>query len=252
MKIYPNRPCLILGLLLLFNGVLQASALHLIILADTESHTGEIALVELNHVRREFARVSELTKMELKAQIFNGLVNRSSVLAALEQLQPEKEDCIVFYYIGHGYRTSIKQTPWPLLYLTKEKSNLDLQDVIDQVISKKPRFGLIVADCCNNVMDGIVTFELTPLMTLGRDPVRGYLELFAKSTGIVIVSAAQPGDYAYCGDQGHCYSQAFWQVISNEVLHPVPQWRHVLDETATVIRSVQVPYDEILTYTENH
>lgn len=238
----------LIGLVLLITGSLQAASIHLIIVADTCSHTGENAVIELKHVQEEFARVVELTHMELKQQVYDGLDARNDVCTAIERLQPEEDDCVVFYYIGHGYRVSRKKTPWPLLYFSREGVNLDLQDVIESVILKKPRFGLIIADCCNNVMDGKVTIGRTPLFFWRRDPATGYRQLFEKSTGIVVVSAAKPGDYAYCDDYGHCYSQAFWKVLHTQVMEKDPQWRSILDHTANALQSVQTPYDEIFSY----
>lgn len=235
--------CLLGASSLLANGIL-----HVIIVADTHSHTGDAAILELKHVTQEFVRVSEFTKMDLRQQVFQGVDNRDVVWQAVKDLHVSSDDCVVFYYIGHGYRTSRKTTPWPYLYFSRESVNLDMQSVLDEVIAKKPRFGLLLADCCNNVMDGVVRIALHPLFHHRRDPSMGYRKLFLQSTGFVVIAASVAGGYAYCDDYGHCYSQAFWKALHTEIRQDDPQWRHILDQTKHALVSIQVPYEEILVY----
>lgn len=226
----------------------HASVLHAIVLADTFSHTGDAAALELAHVTKEIGRVSEFTGLTLQQQVFAGGSCRGQLLAALDELHPAEDDRVIVYFIGHGYRTSWKNGPWPLWYFSEAHNQLDMQLVVDAIITKRPRFALILSDCCNNVMDGVVTFQFEPLVGGYRSPVAGYRKLFLESSGVVVVTASRSGDYAYCDDHGHCYSQAFWNCMRAAVRQSSPDWARLLDCTARSLQQIQIPYSETLTY----
>lgn len=227
-------------------GVASAAVLHAIILADTYSHTGYSAATSLVEVRGEVARIGEHTGLEVRQQVFEGGSCRGAVLKALEVLQPAPDDRVLFYYLGHGYRKSYMRTPWPLIYFSEEENSLDVQLILESIIAKKPYFALLVADCCNNVMDGIVTIGLHPL---GRRSVAsGYRKLFLESQGVIAAVAAKAEDYAYCDDQGHCFSRAFWDALHLEAQTFEPSWTRLLKRTTQFLQAIQEPYWEILVY----
>lgn len=239
---------LVFALLITYVPLARAAVLHAIVLADTFSHTGDAAALELAHVTREIGRVSEYTGLTLKQQVFSGGSCRGQLLAALEELHPAEDDRVIVYFIGHGYRTSWKNGPWPLWYFSEAQNNLDMQLVVDTIVTKRPHFALILSDCCNNVMDGVVTFQCEPLVRGQRSLGAGYRKLFLESTGLVVVTASRSGDYAYCDDHGHCYSQAFWNCLRAEVRRSSPDWTRLLDCTARALKQIQIPYSETLTY----
>lgn len=228
-------------------GGLEAAPplLHVLLVADTDSHTGDMARLELNHVTREIRNVSRITGQELHLQSFSGGSSRGAFLETLELISVDKEDALIVYFIGHGYRTSDKQTPWPLFYFT-DNDNLDMNQVLETVITKKPRFALVIGDCCNNVMDGLVTFSLFPLA--GKFSNRVYKKLFLESQGILAICAAIPGDYAYCNEMGHCFSQGFWHALFRESCLGRADWINVLERTAASLAEIQKPYYEWFVY----
>lgn len=226
------------------------ASLHVILVADTLSDNGPAAIYEMEHVKQQLAQVANRSGLELKQQLFNGYQEAWKVRSAVEALQPEPEDCVVFYFIGHGYRTSQMRGPWPLLYFSREPAIIDLQDIVDQLIVKHPRFGLVVADCCNNVLDQMYTIDSHPVWARKKDLTKGYHRLFLESSGIVVISAARKGDYAYCDERGfgHLFSQSFWPAFLWEAGKNDPSWLGVLTTTCSLVSWIQFPYYEILVY----
>lgn len=216
------------------------------IVADTRSHTGDAARAEIKQIQRECALISKFTEMPLHEWLIETENSYAKLLEKLEELSLNPDDCFLFYFVGHGYRTSDKKGPWPLLYFSQEEACLDLEWIIESVKAKKPRFALVVADCCNNIMDGIVTIGRFPLGYIHRDLSKGYRTLFLHSQGLVVVVAAKPGDYAFCYEQGHLYSEAFWKALRIEITSLKANWRSLLDKTADFLASIQTPYDEII------
>lgn len=240
---------MLVTLLLIWATGLQAASLHTIIVADTTSHTGDAATAELTRVRDEIGQIIRYTGLVPQRSVILGPeATRDAVLAALDQLRPAADDALIFFFIGHGYRTSHKQGPWPFLYFSSESRSLDLQTVLDVVITKRPRFALILADCCNNIIDGPVIINPQPMLFQSLAPLESYKRLFLDSEGIVVVAASKSGDFAYCHESGHFYSEAFWSAMHREVRSYNPSWSSLLDRASNSVRALQVPYYEILTY----
>jgi hypothetical protein len=91
--------------------------------------------------------------------IYGDRYNKTSVVDAINKIQPDSNDIIVFYYSGHGFTDPLKKDKiYPFLDLRdplirpKPKpttQTLNIQDIYDTISKKGARFNLVISDCCN-------------------------------------------------------------------------------------------------------
>ncbi len=226
--------------------------LYAMIIADTVSPTGHAAAMDLERVRMALKALSRHSGIKVHVQAFTGdQVTSNNLCAAVMALPVTSNDIAVFYYLGHGYRTSHKVSVWPYLYVCNDRTAIDLQLIVESFISKKPHMALIVADCCNNVMDDQtgVPWAGHPHLKKGiKKPGPGYRALFQNFEGIVVACASQAGDYAYCHSKGHFYTEAFLEALHEEIYVRNPQWSNLLHRASLKVQNMQIPYHEILLY----
>lgn len=229
--------------------------IHALVVADTESPTARAAEEDSARVYHELRRAADYLDEELQFHLISGdELQADRVMCAMDALQVSGQDMVVFYYLGHGFRTLDKRSPWPYLYLSQAKQGLDTSLLVETLIEKRPKWGLVVTDCCNNeesllMWQGLFGFssESHP----SNDQLRkGYRALLNQFSGIVCVSASTPGELAYCSSKGHLFTQAFWWSLHKELTQQSPSWEALLDRCARQLSRFQTPYFEILYYPE--
>jgi hypothetical protein len=128
------------------------------------------------------------------------------VEAALNNLKPGVNDVVIFYYSGHGYSAEQKTNDYPQFDLRQSrfdditKATLNASDVLASIKSKKARLNLVFTDCCNSNL-GLLkpegkNFALTTKSLLSWEKAFCY-DLFMKSSGSLLATAAKKGQYAY-------------------------------------------------------
>lgn len=244
---------LLITLFLISSPSLEARTLHGIILADTLSPTGQAPEGDSLRVQRRFEEIGEHTGHAVQIHLYTGnILTVNSVLNDLNSLVVDDEDLVFVYCIGHGYRTTKKSDPWPLLYFTAQHETLDMNQLIQLVTAKKPKLGIIVSDCCNNILDNEnpIPFDdgIDRAKSTRKRIHHGFLHLFSDFSGIIAVAAAEQGQKAYCYQKGHYYTEAFWRSIKEEVRRSHPNWPDLLARASKKVAYLQTPYYEIYTY----
>jgi hypothetical protein len=223
--------------------------LHLILVADTlDKSIGKSAAKDMRKMQEAFTQFSELIgikKQNFRQQLIAGKQCESrNVLKALSKLQPGRNDIIVFYYSGHGFRTNQTDT-FPYIKCTNinsdsatiVKNSLRIRDIFDSIVSKKARMNLVLSDCCNN--------DIGRPKDTGRTvpKVRGEWELSEKNTRelflnsrriSILATAAQNGEKAildpeYSSYMSHAFIAAMRQYTGK--LEYKVSWPKLLDAT---------------------
>lgn len=206
-----------------------AAILHTILVANTEDkgigceydHKNMILLVN---------NISKNTGMKLKLMEFKDKNwSRSKIIAAVKNLTAGKDDMVIFYYSGHGYRMESKKNKWPSMALQNDEG-LDLFWVYKTIGAKKPRFFIVMSDSCNNkIPDGAIH---TVRSTSYRRPLElSYIKLFLKSRGSIIASGSKPGQFSFGGPpSGGIYTCAFRQSLEMALKTPDPEWLRIMKE----------------------
>lgn len=186
----------------------EAPKFHLILVANTKDQSLGFSCEtsksrEINFFR-EIANQSGLT---FYPKIIDGYnFNKSSLLAAIDNLKPGKNDVVVFYYNGHGFRFETDTDPYPRLALSvnidsreavKDNYSIPLSEVYNKIKSKNARLSIIIGDCCNSFAppkpvyrSAVTASSANTISTMNCN------QLFLFSKGNIIATSATKGEYA--------------------------------------------------------
>jgi hypothetical protein len=228
----------------------MAKTLHAILVADTIHDIGSVTWPDLCHWQNELRVITQHTQMILKEKIFYGSdFSKEKIKSYLKSLTVNEKDSVVFYFSGHGYRTSQKKTPWPFLTFEFYKPGLDIQWITDVIRSKKPQFALVISDCCNNFMEmGFFGSETKNIqINLRQFPpfYPGYDQLFCKAKGCIVISSCSAGQFSYGSRFGGLYTQCFFTSLNRELTEKKPSWKHLLERANGYINHIQRPVCEV-------
>ena len=234
----------------------HAANLHAIMIGDThDTWIGNQSALDLRNVSPNIDKIASYTNLSLKKKVFSGSEFRSDkVLNHLTNLKIARDDVVIFYYSGHGFRTpeKDKSSLWPALHFTSSRYSLDLHSVVKIINDKKPRFSLIVADCCN-------AYESSPYAPLYKGLTKVHVDksiiakncrkLFLESRGSIIASSSEAGQYSYCDEGlGGWYTHSFLNSINHWMRQPSsPNWYQILDTTYSNLQGIAKRYGIIQT-----
>ena len=125
----------------------------------------------------------------------------------ISSLPKGSNDIVVFYYSGHGGRAKSSQGRWPFIICPKmgSKGRPKLfmgKTICDQIVKKNPRLSLIMFDSCNNQVREKAPVPLYTALDIDSSMLPQLRGLFLQSRGVVIASAASPGEIAVTAVQG--------------------------------------------------
>lgn len=132
--------------------------IHLMIVANTNDSTvGVAAVKDIKTVEDFFSDLTEVMGIKTMntVKVYGNNFSRGNVLDALKKIAPQPNDIVVFYYSGHGFRTSAKATPYPMYDLRSRpgqdyvKESLTTDTVAQLLKAKNARMTLVLSDCCN-------------------------------------------------------------------------------------------------------
>ena len=236
-------------ILLLFFSVpaalVQAAQLHAILVTDSVNEINFITQPDLQKWRKEALLIAKYAKLELKERVFTAHhFTKNQVSAHIKRQKINSDDAIIFYFSGHGYRTQEQASPLPHLVFSLDEEGLPLEWVVEQLKAKKPRFALILADCCNNYIElGFsqptkkIQIRLHPLKPINTS----YEQLYGKAKGCIVIASCSPGAFSYGSSMGGLYTQCFFASLNRELAQPKPNWRDLLRRANGYISHIQQP-----------
>lgn len=189
------------------------STLHLIMTANTNvSDIGQACQVDMNRVKSEFAGVAKALGMSYKQTLVSGNdYSKEAVEEAIDKLQPDSNDVVLFVYSGHGFRFKDQKDYYPNMdlaptaYDKATENYIPLSQVFSAITKLGGRLNIVLSDCCNSEVE-----ETLPIINsnslFSRSNTNFDLEklrlLFIHSEGDIIATAASPGEYSWCGSNG--------------------------------------------------
>lgn len=242
---------ILLGWLWCFPGysVATAATLHAIIVADTNDPALKSALKDKENIEKWINDIATATELKFTSpQIIDGesVTARGdgykAVTEAVEGLQVEADDVVIFYYSGHGTNTTPSDQQndpppdyeWPALAVqgNGNKPLLELREVKKTIRDKHPRFFIALADTCNSYS------ESRPVPGRGDEDKgenrESYRKLFLEYKGFVVASSSKPGELSRgVADKGGYFTLAFLDNFHKELNSADPDWKTILKETQT-------------------
>jgi len=182
--------------------------------------------------------------------------NVTAVKAAIKNIHPGKDDIVVFYYSGHGFRWKGDiGFPFPQmgLYYGKPPSwdhmaafSLNIEDIYSEIQAKGARLNLVMSDCCNTIVNRRrLEIKDTAKSQVGPGyydiSKRAAMALFLQTQASLLISAAEKGQASICSNS---YNSFFTTSMINSIRMGLktsganPQWMDIVrkaeGETSTL------------------
>jgi hypothetical protein len=217
--------------------------LRALIMCDTISEDiKKASFVDLENMRQTASLIAENLHMKKKITVLQGKRLRTSVFKHwIGSLPSSSEDIVLFYYSGHGFHGHRTKTPWPSFFLktSKKKKAVTGQSVYKILKKHKPRLAIILFDCCNvDMYEKSPVTGTPPSFFTDLPPLPGLQTLFAKTRGVITITAASPGEYSLAIVGGRTLGSLFTNQFVSSLLQTCRteniSWNDVLKETKTL------------------
>lgn len=220
----------------LFSPSLNASHLYVYLVCDTHADQIEESVeADYRNMRREIRRICRYTGLKPCINRYIGYSVNDGIFDKIRQLEVNEDDVVIFYYSGHGLRFTEQSDQWPVLDFEYGKREVTQWEVTQELMNKRPRLILSLADCCNNFIEtsGLIRGNY-------RDKQENYRQLFLYSSGTYIASGASPGEYSFGMNEnwwsanllaGGFFTNALLEIIRQETRKENPglSWENVFE-----------------------
>ncbi|MBK5269595.1 MAG: caspase family protein [Bacteroidia bacterium] len=228
---------------------------HLVIIANTLDPTiGAGCAADETNLKNEFRQISDALGFTFQQYIVDGSAfSKEKVLATLNSLSPGNNDIVVFIYRGHGFRWKNQTSDWPRMDLRTsaydsitDSHSMNLAEVYSLLKSKGARLNIILGDCCNSEVNAapVTTSNYLNFQFDNNSDISKLKDLFLKSNGIILSSAAQKGEVSWVTSQGGLYSMSFLQALREDVSYLSTEeckWDNIITKTIKLARSKSTP-----------
>ncbi len=225
---------------------LHAATFHAVLLVDTEAEHIETAMENnLSRLQKEFKKIALFTGLNIQEHIFKAReLNTGNIFPFLQSLTVGGDDVVFFYFCGHGYRTSEKESPWPYLCFSCEHVAVDFSIIAECLKNKAPRFMIAFGECCNHFIDRPDQGPVRQSWAGNNQTLkRNYQTLFLQSRGMITLSSSTPGEYSWAWvGRGSCFTLAFLESLGKEVRSKKKaEWAAVFQKAALKVADLQTP-----------
>ncbi len=219
-----------------------SSTLHLVVVANTAvSDIGTACDIDLRRIRSEFGGIAKALGMNLSETVVSGSnYGKDRVAAALKSLNPGTDDVVAFIYTGHGFRFNDQKDYYPCLDLSSsaydnvEQNFMALSDIYKEITKKSARLNIVLSDCCNSVINQnqpVVRSNTLFSRSYNNFDLQKLSSLFLKTQGNIIATAASPGEFSWCGDNGGFFLLSFFESLRNQISalnQEAPSWNTLI------------------------
>ena len=177
--------------------------------------------------------------------IYANRYNKKNVEKAIKRINPSKDDIIIIYFSGHGFRKKNqpgKQFPFIDLRSDPRANNfmsesINIEEIYKSIVMKGARLNLVLSDCCNS--DPYVTNAIGTPIPKPRDSemalsASNCIALFMDIKPVsILATAADIGQRATCNSTyGGFFSYFFKASLKNMLgsVKPIANWDQLFQE----------------------
>ncbi|NPV00992.1 MAG: caspase family protein [Brevinematales bacterium] len=182
-------------------------------------------------VRADFSYISKLLDVLEKYGVINvdkivlrgADATKDNIVKVLKKLKLNKNDVLMVYFSGHGGMENGQ-----LFLETADIEQLYRGELEEIVEAKDAKLKLVFTDACSSSIDGLIAVK-----TLGginkankqQALVEIYKNLFLNHEGMLYMTAASEGEYAWSGDRGGAFTESL--IYETLLQNPKPTWEEV-------------------------
>ena len=233
-----------------------SAKINFIVVANTDDpRIGTSVAKDVTNFYSQIKDVSVFLNLPLiYTEIKGSKFGKSGVETALNNLNPGPNDIVIFYYSGHGYANDKNATAaYPQFDLRQSRfdditvATINASEVYDRIKAKHARLNLILTDCCNSSL-GLLkpegkNFAQTAKSLMSWEKSFCY-DLFMKSKGSILATAAKKGQYAYGNtDLGGYFTSNIitsMEKYLSKFQNASPTWQQIISEAQTATVSLSM------------
>ncbi len=229
---------------------------HIIIVANVnDTSIGPSAAKDKDEMLKMLNNLAGIMKVNTNPIIISGSnYGKPALVNELAKFKPNKQDIVIFYYSGHGFRKSNtplanlpKDAIFPHLDLRANykqdymKESLGIDSVYRTILAKGARFNLVIGDCCNAAVGATNTVSPPPGVPRGPElqkNMRNIETLFLSNTPTsILATAANVQELASSNNSFGGFFTYFFRAALNAYLSPLqpntPTWEALLRDAQT-------------------
>ncbi|PWJ42896.1 caspase family protein [Sediminitomix flava] len=232
---------LFVGGFLFFGGNSFAQTFHAFLLASTlDPSIGSSCQQDFDRMEVEFATIANANNLEIKKYYLEGKnFSKEKLMEQLDKLECGPEDIVFFYYSGHGARSTTDASRWPQMFLSTvrlDRHYYPLEFVQEEIAKKNPKFQIVMADCCNEILPGlshkIASRGGGSLVDDINESFDVYKNLFKMPAGKIIATSSSPGEQAFGDREGGFFTRSFLDAVQKSVMAAQPiTWGDLMANT---------------------
>ena len=215
-----------------------------ILVADTyDENIGEDDTYDNLALNKELKAIAQCLGIEISITNItaNRAYNKHNLANAIANLRPAKNDIVFFCFNGHGFRWDDQKDMYPNICMIGPNDDVygnyvATTDIYNAIKNKGARLSVVITDCCNSKYGerGPRQKENTLFSRSNtRVSKKRMSELFLGTKGMILATAAKPGEYAWSFEgTGSAFTQSFISQLRKEVsaAHTEsPSWQRLLD-----------------------
>lgn len=170
----------------------------------------------------------------------NRAYNKRNLANAITNLRPGKNDIVFFCFNGHGFRWDDQKDMYPNICMIGPNDDVyghyvATTDIYNAIKAKGARLSVVITDCCNSKYGAYAPRQKDNTLfsrTNTRVSKKRMQELFLGTKGVILATAAKPGEYAWSFETGSAFTQSFIAQLRKEASADqtqAPNWQRLID-----------------------
>jgi hypothetical protein len=224
-----------------------STKLYLIVVANTlDNSIGNGCDVDRKKLVNEMNDISGALNIPIEEHVIYGTdFNRQNVLNAISAIAPSRDDIVMFFYRGHGFRWDNQQSAWPDMSMRYSNyqpfESISLDEVYNLITAKGARLNVIFGDLCNTSIgiNQVTNAGTNSLQSNFYPDIDKLKKLFLYSKGTLMSVAAKPGEVSWTSAyDGGFFTSSFFEALHAEIgkFSGTGSWKNIL--TATIDKAL--------------
>ncbi|PVD50460.1 hypothetical protein DC498_19560 [Terrimonas sp.] len=206
--------------------------MFMLLVANTEDISiGTTCVVDKDATYKTFSQLAEFMQIQFVPKVIFGKdFTKVNVDNAINGINPNPGDIVIFYYSGHGFANVKDVRTFPYLDLRDKayqnyggEYTLNMEDIYSRIKAKGARLNLILSDCCNADPSQSNTIS-TDVATTRSSSIGWNMEncralFLSNSPTSILMTAASKGELSAGNSTGGIFTFNFRESLEKSVGH---------------------------------